>query len=588
MELDVSMPPEVIDTPEAHASLDANMPPEVIDTPEAHASMADRAIEWLPYPVVVFDRGLRLRLVNAAARERLGPPTDDEDPAPPLEAVLARSSRIASDVRLRIVSCCAAAVRGENTAGTTDAVFALSSGRTIALRTRALGNDRWMAVLEDRSGQNGPGAFADETQRDNLTGLGSRRHMEKKLAEALLEGNLDSNPAILVLDIDRFREINDRLGRQGGDALLCALSGRLRRATRESDEIARLDGDAFAVLQYGGLNAGKLADRLVDLLSRPYLIDGEVAIIGVSVGVARAPEDGEQAAVLLQNADLAQREAKDSGGHTWRRFGHKMAERARTRLDLEADLRKSLALGEFSLAYQPKVNLRTRTVTGFEALARWTHPTRGPVSPAVFIPVAEDIGTIHQIGDWALRTACLEAASWPAPLTVAVNVSGKQLDDGRHLMSTVVAVLQESGLPAERLELEITESALTRHPDAGRTMLQDLHDLGVRISMDDFGTGYSSLGRLRTYPFDTIKIDQSFVRSLNSSSDSVAFVRAIAILGAGLGMAVIAEGVETRTQARMVEVDGCTDIQGFLISRPVPAADIPGLLALDLATILGS
>ena len=324
----------------------------------------------------------------------------------------------------------------------------------------------------------------------------------------------------------------------------------------------------------------------MDLLGRPYLIRGEVLSVGVSAGVARAPGDGVSAALLLQNADYARHEAKEAGGQTWRHYGHSMADRARLRQDLEGDLRNALALGQLSLAYQPRVNLRTRAVTGFEALARWTHPKRGAVPPAVFIPVAEDIGLIGQIGDWALRAACRDAACWPEPLLVSVNVSARQLDDEQHFISQVAVALRESGLPSRRLELEITETAMTRHPEEARILLRDLHELGVRIAVDNFGVGRASLRQLLTFPFDTIKIDQSFTRSLDSNNESGAVVRAVAALGSGLGMTVIAEGVETINQVRMVEADGCTEIQGYLVSRPIPPDGVDALLARDFGDVL--
>ena len=557
-----------------------------LDDPDTIASLAGSALEQMPYPVVILDRDLRLRLANAEARARLEPPPPEEDPCPPFAAVLARSGRIPADVRLRILSCCGAEIRGRNSPGRHDAVFSLSPGHTVALFARPLGPDRWMVVLEDRRRGGESGALAGEDQRDTLTGIGNRPHFEAQLTAALRDDDPDNRPAILVFDLDRFRAINDLLGRAGGDALLRAAAGRLRRATRDADQVARLEGDQFAVLQYNGHATDHLAARLVDLLSRPYLVRGEVVTVGISLGVARSPGDGDSAAVLLHHADLARREAKEAGGQAWRRFGQSMADRARSRLDLESDLRKALVLGQLSLAFQPKVNLRTHAVTGFEALARWTHPKRGIVPPGLFIPVAEDIGLIAPIGDWALRAACREAAGWPDPLSVAVNVSARQLDDGPHFLAQVVAALRESGLPARRLELEITESALTRRPDEARALLRELHDLGVRIAMDDFGAGYSSLSQLRTFPFDSIKIDRSFVSSLDSDNESGALVRAIATLGAGLGMAVVAEGVETRGQARMVAADGCTDIQGYLISKPIPAADIRALLARDLSATL--
>ncbi len=358
----------------------------------------------------------------------------------------------------------------------------------------------------------------------------------------------------------------------------------VHQATRECDQIARLDGDTFAVLQYNGQAADSLAARLVDLLGRPYMIRGEIATIGISVGVARAPTDGTSAAMLLKHADFARHEAKQAGGQTWRHFGQGMGDRARLRQELEVDLRTAFALRQLHLAYQPRFNLKAQAVTGFEALARWTHPTRGMVPPAVFIPIAEDIGLIGELGDWALHAACHDAAAWPSPLIVSVNVSARQLDDGHHFIAQVAEALRGSGLPTHRLELEITEAALSRHPEQSRILLRELHELGVRIALDNFGCGCASLGHLRAFPFDTVKIDQSFTRGGNHEAD--AMLRAIAAAGTGLGMTVIAEGVETANQARIVQADGCSEIQGYLISQPVPAACVPALLARDLNEVL--
>jgi diguanylate cyclase (GGDEF)-like protein len=571
------------------------MEPDVsltLDPPIASTSVADIALEHMPYPVVILDGELRVRRTNAEARTRLEPPPEEEDPCPPFDTVLARSGRIPTDVRLHILSRCGAEIRGQNGVGQTSlgepaTVFALAPGHTIALYARALGGDRWMVVLEERRGRADPDADADSNHRDPLTEIGDRKHFETKLARAMTEPDPDRQPAVVVFDVDRFRAVNDRLGRRGGDALLRAIVGRVRRATREADPIARLEGDTFAVLQYDGQSAETLAARLVDLLSRPYLVRGEVATIGVSAGVARAPADGVSATVLLRHADLARREAKVAGGQTWRRYGQSMADRALSRLELEGDLRRAVAQGQLSLNYQPRASLRSRTVTGFEALARWIHPGRGAVPPSLFIPVAEDIGLIGPIGDWALRAACRDAVSWPEPLVVSINVSARQLDDGQHFISQVAAASREFGLPTRRLELDITEAALTRRPDEARILLRDLHELGVRIAIDNFGSGLASMRQLRDFPFDTIKIDRSFIRSLDSSNDSGAFVRAVAALGNGLGMAVVAVGVETTAQMRMVEADGCTEIQGFLIGKPIAAAGVDVLLARDLAEVLG-
>ena len=553
-----------------------------LDVPTA---LADRGLELLPYPTLILDDGLQVRFANETARQRFEPPPAAEDPMPPLEIVLGRSGRIPSEARAKIVSCCSSLVR-EGASGRHDAMIRVAPGHTIALHARGLAPDRWMVVLEDRYGRTDPNAILEDAHRDPLTELGNRRHIEQKLIEALAEDDPDNHPAVLVFDVDRFGDINDRRGWQGGDALLRAIAGRLRRATREADQIARLEGNCFAVLQFNGLGADNLAVRLVDLLGRPYLVRSEVETIGISVGIARAPEDGGSPASLLRNADLARLEAKDAGGHTWRRFGQTMAERARSRLELEADLRKAHVTKQITVAFQPKVNLRNQRITGFEALARWSHPGRGAVPPGLFIPVAEDIGLIWPIGERVLRAACAAASAWPDPLTVAVNISGRQLDEGPKFVSMVMDALRGAGLPARRLELEVTEAALLRRPEEAQAVLRELHDLGVRMTMDNFGSGFSSLRRLRTFPFDTIAIDQGLIRSLDSSGESGAIVRSLATLGVGLGMSVIAAGVETRNQARMVMSDGCTDIQGFLISRPVPAEDVGSVLALDIRDML--
>jgi len=303
-----------------------------------------------------------------------------------------------------------------------------------------------------------------------------------------------------------------------------------------------------------------------------------VAVISASVGIALGPRDGADTAALVRAADLALYQAKEDGRHAVRMFEQGMDARARARHLLLDDLRRALALHQFEIHYQPQLNLASRELVGFEALVRWRHPKHGLVPPDRFIPLAEEMSLIVGIGEWVLRTACREAMSWPGQLTVAVNVSAKQLADQDRLPRVVQATLAATGLAARRLEVEITESALIRHEKEALHVLHALRGMGVRVSMDDFGTGYSSLSQLRSFPFDKLKIDRSFVRDLSGSDEAVAVVRAIAALGASLGMTTTAEGVETPEQEAMIRADGCTDMQGYLISRPVPAGDIAALI----------
>jgi len=301
-------------------------------------------------------------------------------------------------------------------------------------------------------------------------------------------------------------------------------------------------------------------------------------VIGASIGIAVGPRDGADAATLVRAADLALYQAKEDGRQSVRMFNQAMDTRARARHALLGDLRRALALQQFEVHYQPQTNLLTRQLVGFEALVRWRHPEQGLIPPDRFIPLAEEMGLIVGIGEWVLRTACADAMSWPGELAVAVNVSAKQLEDQTRLPRVVEAALTATGLPACRLEVEITESALMRYEKQALHVLHALRAKGVRISMDDFGTGYSSLSQLRSFPFDKLKIDRSFVRDLSNSEEAVAVIRAIAALGASLGMTTTAEGVETDAQEAMVRNDGCTDMQGYLVSRPVPASEVTELI----------
>lgn len=418
---------------------------------------------------------------------------------------------------------------------------------------------------------------------DPLTDLPNRVLFQKSLSEALARRARKGDAlAVHFVDLDRFKTVNDTLGHPLGDALLKIAAERLRGCVREGDTVARLGGDEFAVVQTGlddAKGATRLAARIVEAMAAPFDLQGHHVVIGASVGVSLAPTDGEDADELLKKADMALYRAKADGRGAYHFFERAMDEQLQARRALELDLRRALQAGEFELVYQPLYHLDDERVTGCEALLRWRHPERGTVSPADFIPLAEEIGLIVQLGEWVLRRACAEAAGWPDHVRLAVNLSPAQFRD-RGLVGTVVSALAASGLPANRLELEITESVLLQDSAANMTMLHDLKALGVRISMDDFGTGYSSLSYLRSFPFDKIKIDQTFVRDILHDSDAMAIIKAVLDLGASMGVTTTAEGVETLEQLNALRGQGCAEIQGYFISRPAPASEIARMLGI--------
>ncbi|MGY2052021.1 putative bifunctional diguanylate cyclase/phosphodiesterase [Methylobacterium sp. JK268] len=439
-----------------------------------------------------------------------------------------------------------------------------------------------LVTLEDVSDRRAAEASAADTaRRDPLTGLPNRLLLRERLAAALGAGDRGQGCALLLVDLDRFKPVNDTLGHPVGDALLEKVADRLRSAVRAEDTVARIGGDEFVILQAGLRDpaaAEALGRRIVDLVGRAYMVEGHLVSIGASVGIALAPRDGEDPDRLLKCADLALYCAKHDGRATFRFFEPTMDAQMQARRRLELDMRQALARREFAIHYQPQLNLQENRLTGCEALLRWHHPERGLVSPADFIPVAEEIGLIVPIGDWVIRQACHDAARWPQALTVAVNVSPAQFK-GERLVDTVTSALARAGLPARRLEIEITEGLLLQDDAHTLRTLHRLRDLGVRVSMDDFGTGYASLSYLRAFPFDKIKIDRSFVRDMAQKPDGDAIIRAIAGLGRSLGMTTVAEGVETEEQLRRIRQEGCTDVQGYLVSRPIPADALLALLA---------
>ncbi len=543
------------------------------------ARLSSLVLDQLPLAVAVFDTALRLHYWNLRAATLLGVPAVLAQETPLLADMLAGALSLAPPQRSRLTTFCKAQVAAAAQAEP-DTVLRLSLGRgkRLLVQVRGLGADQWMLVIDDRQAAAANANEATDAWLDALTGLGNRRHFTAALKEAIAEADGPSQHAVLMVDLDGFKSVNDTLGHTVGDALLCLVAQRLRREVRGTDLLARFSGDEFVILARGGDSPSLLAARIVNILCRPFLVEGSIVNIGASIGVARLMDSAASADDLMRHADLALHDAKNAGGRTWREFQPTMAVKAEARHALETDLRRALTSGELAVAYQPQVNMRTGTITGFEALVRWNHPTRGIVSPVEFIPVAEEIGCIVGIGEWVMKTACQEAARWPAPLTVAVNVSPKQLDDGDRLFKTVITALQAAGLEPGRLEIEITETALLAREGGVLKTLHRLRAAGIGIAMDDFGTGYSSLSQLQEFPFSKIKIDRAFISGLGANAESATMVKAIVAMGSGLGMATIAEGVETKEQAALAEADGCINIQGYLISRPVAASAIDGLL----------
>ncbi|NOJ41767.1 sensor domain-containing protein [Bradyrhizobium australiense] len=458
-----------------------------------------------------------------------------------------------------------------------DSIVELKNGRTFKIRHRPMPGGGWVATHEDITEQRQSEVKIEYmAHHDALTDLANRVLLNERLEYALGRVSGGEMVAVHHLDLDQFKAVNDTFGHPCGDRLLRIVAERLRSLVGDSDTIARMGGDEFVIVQAtisDPADATSLAQRVIDALNEPYEIDGQQAVIGVSIGISVGPGDGSNPDKLLRNADLAMYRAKSDGRGTFRFFEPAMDLQMQTRRIMEQDLRKALPAGEFELHYQPVVNLASKEISGFEALIRWNHPTKGMISPAAFIPLAEEIGFIVPMGEWVLRKACATAAQWPDNFHVAVNISAIQFRSPG-LIQVIVGALAASGLAPTRLEIEITESVLLHNKEATLALLHQLRALGIRIAMDDFGTGYSSLTYLQSFPFDKIKIDRSFVKNITENSSSLNIVRAVAALANGMGMTATAEGVETAEQLHSIASEGCTEMQGFLFSRPLPAAEI--------------
>ena len=541
----------------------------------------DAVLSNISQGLCFFDADRRLLLSNRRYAEIYGLSADQIHPGIPLKEILTLRAATGG-VPDMTPDDYIAGTQAQASAFTPDGmVVHLKNGRIISIRHQPMPDGGYVATHEDITDRRQAEARVVFLARhDALTQLPNRVLFHERLDQAVEMIGRGNGCAVLFLDLDHFKLVNDTLGHPVGDALLQAAAERLQACVREVDTLARLGGDEFAIIQLGvdrPDDASLLANRIVAAFRDPFDIDGHQLVIGTSVGVAVAPGDGTSSQKLLTNADIALYLAKTEGRGTVRFFEPEMDARIQLRRALELDLRGAIARNEFEIYYQPLVNLAAGRVVAFEALLRWHHPIRGLVFPAEFIPLAEETGMIVLIGEWALRAACVEAETWPQDISVAVNLSPIQFKKG-NLVATVKSALDISGLRPDRLELEITKSILLQDTASILTALHQLRKMGVAVALDDFGTGYSSLSYLRSFPFDKIKIDQSFVRDLIKNDDAMSIIRAVTGLGHNLRMTTTAEGVETLEQLDKLREEGCTEVQGYIFSRPIPASGLPALI----------
>ena len=535
-------------------------------------------LENMAHGLCMFDGEQRLIICNERYAKMYGLPADRIRPGTTLRAIL--EARVASgnspaaaqeyiDTRL------AEASRNEPYY----AVDEFRDGRVIAITHQPIDGGGWVAIHQDiTNSRRDEERVAYMAHHDLLTGLANRSNFMEKLDEAgtrLRRGH--EMFTVFMLDLDRFKNVNDSLGHPAGDALLKQTADRLKTVLRETDVVARLGGDEFAIIQAGEIDqraaAIELAKRIIGLIAAPYDIDGNAVSIGTSIGIAMASAESVDPDTLMKQADLALYRAKSEGRNGYCFFDAQMTADADARRQLEYDLRDAISRGEIDVHYQPILHVKTRKLSGLEALARWRHPVKGYVPPIEFITLAEETGLIVPLGESVLRTACAAAKQWPPEVKVAVNISAVQFAKS-DLLDVVTRTLAETGLPAERLELEITETALLENEAAALATLQQLKRLGVAISLDDFGTGYSSLHYLTTFPIDKIKIDKSFTQNITHRADCAAVVASVLALGSDLDLATVAEGVETKQQFEILRASGVKYVQGYLFGAPCPAAEL--------------
>jgi diguanylate cyclase (GGDEF)-like protein len=538
------------------------------------------AVNNIPQGLVLYDASARIIICNQPYLDMFGLSPDVAKPGCTMQRLIAHRKETGSfdgDVD----EFCNAIIHKVSLGKATRQLSKAPGGRAIEIINRPLKAGGWVATIEDITER----TRADEkiahlAHFDGLTDLPNRILFRVRLEQALEALQPDEQLAVLYIDIDEFKSVNDALGHPIGDELLKGVADRLRGCLGDSDVAARLGGDEFAVIQTAIKDRSettRLVDKIHSAIRQPLDCMGHLITADASIGIALAPVHGGDLDQLLKNADLALYGAKGDGRRTYRFFEAGMDHRARARRSLELELRQAISDGSLETYYQPVVNIESGKISSCEALLRWRHRERGMISPAEFIPIAEDSGLINQLGLWVLNSACAEAATWPDHVRVAVNVSPVQFRS-QALALNVAAALAACGLPASRLELEITEAVLIRDDEAALEMLHQLRKLGVRIALDDFGTGYSSLSYLQRFPFDKIKIDRSFIGDIAGPGASSSIVQAVVNIAAASDMTTTAEGVETEQQRNLLYILGCTEMQGYLFSPAIPAADVRRLL----------
>lgn len=546
-----------------------------------------QSLAHMPHGVCMFGPDKRLKIANDLYATMYGLSPEQTKPGTTLLEILKARIAVGSspkDAEKYMVDRLDEAFRPEPAS----IINELRDGRVFAINRRPMSDGGSVAIHQDITTQKrAEERIAHLAHYDGLTGLANRvlflEHVNKAAEDCRQHGK---HFAVHLLDLDRFKEVNDSLGHAVGDSLLKEVAQRLLGSVGPHDVVARLGGDEFTILQpvgdSGVGDAMPLATKILQVIARPFEVEGHHLTIETSIGVAIAPDHGLDADELLKRADLALYRAKSDGRNDWCLFESEMEQKARSRLTLAMDLREALARQEFELHYQPLVSLADERVVGAEALVRWRHPRRGTVSPGDFIPLAEDTGLIIPLGEWVLRRACADAVDWPPQVKVSVNLSPVQLRTG-NLVHLVKSALSDSGLPAKRLEIEVTESVLLQHNEENLRVLHELQALGIAIVLDDFGTGYSSMSYLLGFPFNKIKIDQKFVADLPRRHECAAIVNAVAGLAGMLDIAVTAEGIETPQQLTLVKAAGCGLGQGYLFGRPVPVSELKFDLTPDVS-----